>query len=78
VIKITCQILYERNNGLVLNVLKLSILHVYNVLPNEMQTHIFEPPSLGTRKMMGYIHKDRNHRNYTHYFVFHVFLSKKY
>jgi hypothetical protein len=67
---------YTKKKEWVLNVLKLNILHVYNVLPTEMQARIFEPPSLGTRKVVGYIHKDRSHKNYNHCFVFHVFLSK--
>lgn len=47
-----CQILYERMKGLGPNVPELIILPVYSALPSEMQTRIFEPAPLGTRKVV--------------------------
>lgn len=45
-----CQILYERMKNLGPKVPELIILPVYSALPSEMQSRIFEPAPIGTRK----------------------------
>uniref|UniRef100_A0A0M3JLN9 MBL fold metallo-hydrolase n=1 Tax=Anisakis simplex TaxID=6269 RepID=A0A0M3JLN9_ANISI len=46
----SCEVLYERMKSLGPNVPQLIILPVYGALPSEMQTRIFEPAPLGSRK----------------------------
>jgi ATP-dependent RNA helicase DHX8/PRP22 len=45
-----CEILYERMAALGRGAPPLTVLPVYSALPSEMQTKIFEPAPLGTRK----------------------------
>ncbi|XP_042908031.2 ATP-dependent RNA helicase DHX8 isoform X3 [Parasteatoda tepidariorum] len=47
-----CEILYERMKSLGPKVPELIILPVYSALPSEMQTRIFEPAPLGSRKVV--------------------------
>ncbi|XP_034716286.1 ATP-dependent RNA helicase DHX8 isoform X4 [Etheostoma cragini] len=47
-----CEILYERMKSLGPNVPELIILPVYSALPSEMQTRIFDPAPLGSRKVI--------------------------
>ena len=46
-----CEILYERMKALGPEVPELLILPVYSALPSEMQTRIFDPAPLGSRKV---------------------------
>lgn len=46
------QILYERMQSLGPSVPELIILPVYSAQPSEMQTRIFDPAPLGTRKVV--------------------------
>jgi ATP-dependent RNA helicase DHX8/PRP22 len=45
-----CEILYERMQSLGKGAPVLTVLPVYSALPSELQTKIFEPAPLGTRK----------------------------
>ncbi len=45
-----CQVLFERMASLGKTAPPLMILPVYSALPSEMQTKIFEPAPMGTRK----------------------------
>ncbi|XP_061611126.1 ATP-dependent RNA helicase DHX8-like isoform X2 [Phyllopteryx taeniolatus] len=47
-----CEILFERMRMLGPDVPQLIILPVYSALPSEMQTRIFEPAPLGSRKVI--------------------------
>ncbi|XP_041365448.1 ATP-dependent RNA helicase DHX8-like isoform X2 [Gigantopelta aegis] len=47
-----CEILYERMKALGPEVPELLILPVYSALPSEMQTRIFDPAPLGSRKVV--------------------------
>ncbi|XP_061787707.1 ATP-dependent RNA helicase DHX8-like [Nerophis lumbriciformis] len=47
-----CEILYERMKSLGPDVPELIILPVYSALPSEMQTRIFDPAPLGSRKVV--------------------------
>ncbi|XP_054608608.1 ATP-dependent RNA helicase DHX8-like [Dunckerocampus dactyliophorus] len=47
-----CEILYERMKTLGPEVPELIILPVYSALPSEMQTRIFDPAPLGSRKVV--------------------------
>ncbi|KAJ2715721.1 DEAH-box ATP-dependent RNA helicase prp22 [Coemansia spiralis] len=47
-----CEILYERMKALGSMVPELIILPVYSSLPSEMQSRIFEPTPVGTRKVV--------------------------
>lgn len=47
-----CEILYERMKALGPNVPDLIILPVYSQLPTEMQSRIFEPAPVGSRKVI--------------------------
>ncbi|XP_077357992.1 ATP-dependent RNA helicase DHX8-like isoform X2 [Festucalex cinctus] len=47
-----CEILFERMRTLGADVPQLIILPVYSALPSEMQTRIFEPAPLGSRKVI--------------------------
>lgn len=47
-----CEILYQRLKDLGRKVPELIILPVYSALPSEMQTKIFEPTPLGSRKVV--------------------------
>ncbi|KAJ3608168.1 hypothetical protein NHX12_025218 [Muraenolepis orangiensis] len=47
-----CEILYERMKSLGPDVPELIILPVYSALPSEMQTRIFDPAPLGSRKVI--------------------------
>ncbi|KAI3775588.1 hypothetical protein L1987_50167 [Smallanthus sonchifolius] len=47
-----CQSLYDRMKGLGKNVPELIILPVYSALPSEMQSRIFEPATIGKRKVV--------------------------
>jgi ATP-dependent RNA helicase DHX8/PRP22 len=47
-----CQVLFERMQSLGKTAPPLMILPVYSALPSEMQTKIFEPAPLGTRKVV--------------------------
>lgn len=48
----SCEILYERMKALGPSVPELIILPVYSALPSEMQSRIFEPAPLGSRKVV--------------------------
>lgn len=48
----SCEILYERMKALGPSVPELIILPVYSALPSEMQSKIFEPAPLGSRKVV--------------------------
>jgi len=45
-----CEILYDRMNSLGPNAPQLNVLPVYSALPSELQSKIFEPAPVGTRK----------------------------
>ncbi|CAF0749495.1 unnamed protein product [Didymodactylos carnosus] len=47
-----CEILFERMKSLGSDVPELIILPVYSALPSEMQTKIFDPAPLGSRKVV--------------------------
>ena len=46
----SCEILFDRMNSLGKGAPPLLVLPVYSALPSEMQTKIFEPAPLGSRK----------------------------
>lgn len=46
-----CEVLYERMKKLGQDLPELLILPVYGALPSEMQTRIFDPAPLGSRKV---------------------------
>lgn len=48
----SCEILYERMKALGPSVPELIILPVYSALPSEMQSKIFEPAPVGSRKVV--------------------------
>lgn len=48
----SCEILYERMKALGSSVPELIILPVYSALPSEMQSKIFDPAPLGSRKVV--------------------------
>lgn len=47
-----CEVLYERTKALGPSVPELIILPVYSALPTDMQSRIFEPAPLGSRKVV--------------------------